>query len=132
MAGATKMKTARLMARMTRIQAADRLFISESTLKRIENGIQKASREIELAAAELYDAPWVANPLVPDDYQPAPRTQAVLNYYSKRRDVERIMPLMESILADGLVDKTEEQDYDFCMQVVGCEREASTDLLYAR
>ncbi len=132
MGGATKMKTARLMTAFTRIQAADRLFISESTLKRIENGVQTASREVEQAAAELYGAPWVANPLVPDDYKPGPRTQAVLNYYSKRRNVERIMPLMESILADGIVDTTEKTDFDFCMQVVGDERKASADLLYAR
>ncbi len=132
MAGTTKMKTARQLTTLTRVQAADRLFISESTLKRIENGMQKASREVELAAAELYGAPWIANPLVPEDYSPAPRTQAVLNYYSKRRDVERIMPLMETILADGVVDKTEQTDFEFCMQIVGGERKASADLMYAR
>ncbi len=132
MAAITKIKTARLLTRMTRTEAADKLFTSESTLKRIENGVQKAGREIELAAAELYKAQWVANPLIPEDYQPVPRTQAVLSYYSKRRDVERVMPLMESILADGKVDQTEVKDYAFCMDVVGSERRASADLMYAR
>lgn len=132
MAAQTKIKTARLLTGKTRVQAADALFISESTLKRIENGLQKPSREIELAASKLYKAPWVANPLVPEDYEPVPKTQAVLSYYSKRRDVERVMPLMESILADGVVDKNEAKDFEFCMDVVGSERKASADLMYAR
>jgi len=82
--------------------------------------------------AKAYNAPWVADPTVPDDYKPLSRAVAVLNYVNEREDVEALMPRARRILADNRIDDTEVSDFDIITREIQEERNAGRDLLYAQ
>lgn len=131
MSDQNKYKTARLMADLTVEQAAEKTYISESTLKRIERGTQPCSRDQAKAIAEAYNAPWVADPTVPEDYEPMPKACAVLRYLNERHDVEQLMPRAMRILADGKVDESEQKEFAMIVKEIEEERIAGRDLMYA-
>ncbi len=127
-----KHERARLLACITREEAAYRIPSSVSTLKRIEYGQQVPTPELEQAMAKTYNAPWVADPTVPDGYRPLQRAEAVLNYVNEREDVEALMPRARRILADGKIDKTEADDFRTIAREITEECRAARDLLYAQ
>jgi hypothetical protein len=110
---------------MTREEAAWRIPSSVSTIKRIEYRQQIPTPELEAAMAKAYNAPWVADPTVPDDYKPLQRAQALLNYVNEREDVEMIMPRVRRVTADGKIDEA------FAREIKE-ECAAARDLLYAQ
>jgi hypothetical protein len=117
---------------MTREEAAWRIPSSVSTIKRIEYRQQTPTPELEAAMAKAYNAPWVADPTVPDDYKPLQRAQALLNYVNEREDVEALMPRARRILADGKIDRTEAEDFRAIAREIKEECAAARDLLYAQ
>jgi transcriptional regulator with XRE-family HTH domain len=131
MSDRNKYKTARLLAHMTIEHAAEKTYISESTIKRIERGTQPCGRDIAKALADAYNAPWVADPTVPDDYEPMARDRAMLRYINEREDVESLMPRMRRILADGKVDDDEAKELAAIRREIEEEGAAGRDLLYA-
>lgn len=52
-------KSARMEADMTQQEAAQKLFVSQTTLSRIENGHIRPSSEMVQQMAELYGASWL-------------------------------------------------------------------------
>lgn len=127
----TKHHTARVMSGITQEDAAEKLYTSVSNLRRIESGQQRCSTDMAQAMAELYKAPWVADQTVPENYKPLPRAQAVLRYINERDDVEALMPRIRRILADGVVDESEMDEFAAIAKEIEEERMAGRDLLYA-
>lgn len=127
----TKHLTGRLLAGMTREEAASLLYISEKTLQRIENGEQPCRPETAILMAKIYGYPWVADPNVPDDYRPKPAANALLGYMKELEDVKRILPRLTDILSNGRVDPGEEEDHEMCIKEIREARRASRDLEYA-
>lgn len=127
----TKYHTARVLSGITQEDAANKLYTSVSNLRRIESGQQRCSVDMANAMADLYKAAWVADPTVPDDYKPLSRAQAVLNYVNEREDVEALMPRARRILADGIVDESEMDEFAVIAKEIEEERIAGRDLLYA-
>ena len=128
----TKYKTARKMAGLTQEAAAEKLFTSERNLRRIENGNQKCSPDLAEEMAKTYGFPWVADSSVSVNYEPLQKAQAVLNYGNEREDVEKIMPRARRILADGVVDESEEEEFEIIKREIMEECSAARDLLYAQ
>jgi DNA-binding XRE family transcriptional regulator len=131
MSDQNKYLTARLLVGMTREEAAPELFMSESTLKRIENGEQGCSPDKAILMAKIYGFPWVADPTVPDSYRPKPIANALLQYMKEHRDVDGIMPRLTAILADGKVDDNEVEEYAGYAREIKEAVDAARDLEYA-
>ena len=127
----TKYKTARIMADMTQFDAADKLYISVSNLKRIESGQQVCSMDIAIRMDVIYGTTFVSDPATPIHYKPLPRAQAALKYLNEREDVETLMPRARRILADGKVDKNEAEEFQQIINEVQEERDAGRDLIHA-
>ena len=132
MSDRNKYKTARLLVHMTIEQAAEKTYISESTIKRIERGTQRCGKDQAEALAKAYNAPWVADPTVPDGYEPMSKACAMLRYMNEREDVDRVIPRLRRVLADGYVDESEEREFSDAMREIDEEKRASRDLAYAR
>ena len=128
----TKYQTARQLSGLTQEKAVEFLHTSVSNLRRIETGQQQCTADMEQAMARLYGAPWVADKTVPADYKPLPRAQAILRYINERDDVDQLMPRARRILADGVVDKSEVEEFAMIAREIEEERIAGRDLLYAR
>ena len=111
----TKYKTAREMSGYIQEDAAEKLFTSISNLRRIESGRQQCKPDMEVAMAQLYKAPWVADRIVPIDYKPIPRADAMLQYINEREDVEKLLPRLRRILADGIICEDEEEERANCV-----------------
>jgi transcriptional regulator with XRE-family HTH domain len=126
-----KYKTARILAHLTIERAAEKTYISVSTIKRIERGTQPCSRDLAEVLADVYGAPYVADPTVPDSYTPKPRAEAMLKYLAERDDVERIMPRLRRILADGVIDDDEVAEATEAARELADEETANRDLRYA-
>ena len=129
--GQTKYKTARKMSGLTQETAAEKLYTSITTLKCIEKGERRCSSEMAVAMAELYNAPWVADPTLPKNYTPMPRTEATLRYIKESNDVNKVMERATEILADGIVDDSEEKDAAAIALEIAEQSKAGIDLLYA-
>lgn len=129
---ASKVKTARSMSGLTQIQLADAVHVSESTIKRIEQGTQRADQFILEAIAEATGCPWVSNPLIPEDYKPMERTQAFVGLYTAVQDVSAVLPKLAGILADNKVDDNEVKDFENCLAVIGSAKNHHADMCYAR
>ncbi len=127
----TKHKTARNMAHLTLEEAAEKLYTSVSTLKRVESGKQKCDPWLESKMADLYGYQWVADPCVPEYYKPMPMTEAMLKYINEREDVERLLPGLRRILADGVIDEDEKPEADRAAREIEEEQRANRDLRYA-
>jgi transcriptional regulator with XRE-family HTH domain len=131
MSDQNKYKTARNMAGMTLEQAAEKSYIGIGTIKRIERGTQPCGTDHAKALADAYNAPWVADPTVPDDYSPMPKACAMLRYINEREDVDRVMPGLRRILADNKVDEHEAAEFSAAMKEIEEEKRAGRDLAYA-
>ena len=132
MSATSKIKTARNLAGFTQLQLAEAIHVSESTIKRVEQGAQKADQNLLDAIAVATGCPWVSNPYVPDDYKPMTKPQAFVGLYSSVRHAESILPTMAEILADGKVDSSEKKDFERCMAVISKAQRAQADMCYAR
>jgi DNA-binding XRE family transcriptional regulator len=131
MTGQNKYKTARVMAGISQEKAAELIPVSVSTIKRIERGTQRCSADIAGAMADLYQAPWVADPTVPDDYTPKPQIQAAMCFENETEDVVGKLPRLRRILADGRVDHDEEKEFAEIKREIGEAMRAAQDFLYA-
>ena len=127
----TKYHSARVMSGITQENAVEFLHTSVSNLRRIESGQQRCGPDMAIAMAELYKAPWVADPTVPDDYQPLPLTQAMLRYIKEHNEVNAVMHRATAILADGIVDASEQEEFAGISREIREARDAARDLLYA-
>lgn len=127
----TKYQTARQLSGLTQERASEYLHVSVSTLRRIETGQQQCTPELEAAMAKLYKAPWVADRTVPINYKPKPLAEAVLRYMNERDDVDKLMPRLRRILADGIVDETEAAEVAMAAKEIEDEQIAGRDLRYA-
>ena len=132
MLATSKVKTARNLAGLTQIQLAEAIHVSESTIKRVEQGVQKADQNLLDAVAEATRCQWVSNPFVPEDYKPMTKSQAFVGLYSSVRHAESVLPTMAEILADGKVDSSERKDFEKCIAVISRGRKAQADFIYAR
>jgi len=128
----TKYHTARVMSGITQENAVEFLHTSVSNLRRIESGQQRCSPDMAGAMAELYGAPWIADCTVPDNYRPLSLTEATLKYIKERNDVSAVMTRATAILADGVVDESEQTEFAGIAKEIREERDAARDLLYAR
>lgn len=128
----SKVRTARNLTGMTQIQLADVVHVSESTIKRIEQGTQKPDYMILDAIAEATGCPWVANPFVPENYQPMAQSQAFVSLYSTVQHINSVLPTMAEILADGVVDAGEQKAFKNCLAVIDRGCKAQADFIYAR
>lgn len=126
-----KRKTARIMSGLTLEEAAEKLYISVSTLKRIERGTQPSKKDIDEAMAGVYGTPWITDQTVPDNYRPLSRAEATLKYINERDDVEALLPRARRILADGIIDESERNEFAEIEVQIKEERIAARDLLYA-
>jgi transcriptional regulator with XRE-family HTH domain len=132
MSDTNKYKTARLLAGLTLEEAVEKLFTSESTLKRIERGTQPCTDDIAIAMVSVYGFPWVADPKVPVSFRPMPIANAMLHYIKEHQDVSRIMPRLTEILADGVIDGNEVAEYAEHAREITEAMSAGRDLLYAQ
>ena len=128
----SKVRTARSLVGWSQLRLAEEVHVSESTIKRIEQGVQKPDQTLLDAIAAATGCPWVANPSVPDDYTPMTTSQAFVGLYSSVQQISGVLPKMAEILADGVVDSGEQRDFENCITVIGRGRKASADLIYAR
>lgn len=129
---ASKVRTARNLSGLTQIQLADAVHVSESTIKRIEQGTQRPDQFILEAVAEVTGCQWVANPLIPDDYTPSTKSQAFVGLYAAVQDVSAVLPKLAGILADNKVDNNEVQDFENCLAVIGNANRHHADMCYAK
>ena len=127
----TKYHTARVMSGITQETAAEALYTSVSNLRRIESGQQRCSPDMAEAMAELYKAPWITDQTVPNDYKPRALTQAMLRYIKEHTEVNAVMHRATAILADGVVDESEQDEFASISKEIREAADAARDLLYA-
>jgi DNA-binding XRE family transcriptional regulator len=131
LSGQNKYLTARLLTGMTREETAPLLYISEKTLQRIETGEQPCSPDKAILMAKVYGFPWVADPNIPDNYRPKPVANALLQYMKEHADVDKVLPRLTAILADGKVDDNEAEEYRNCAREIEEAIAAGKELEYA-
>ena len=108
---------------LTQEQAAERLDVSETTIKAWEQGTRVPDNETVARMAELYDTPWLALEhlrsagstlgVIPEITVQSLPTAAitlinrVLDFAERHRDRQLLR-----IAEDGIIDKTERPDFD--------------------
>ena len=127
----TKHKTARNLAHMSREKAAEKLYSSVSTLKRVESGKQQCDPLLESRMAAVYGFQWVADPSIPNDYKPMPLPQAALKLSNELEDAMGVIGRVKRIVEDGVVKPDELADFQNGTKEVKEAMEAARNFLYA-
>jgi len=112
---------ARKSSPYTQEQAAERLFVSDKTLKAWEQGQRVPDNETVARMAELYGTPWLAlahaaaasEPLgvLPAGVAPRELSSAVLALINKATALADSYRRLMRIAEDGVIDETERADF---------------------
>jgi DNA-binding XRE family transcriptional regulator len=109
-----KWRRAREEAGFTREKAAEILKVSDTTLKEIEKDPNESprepKRELQGAMAFAYNASWLLDSDLDDDYLPCEITQAFMQFDCDFDDVEKLISTAKRIIADGKIAPDERDE----------------------
>ena len=126
--GPNMYQRARKESCLTQEQAAERLCVSETTMKAWEQGARVPDNETVAQMAELYETPWLLLEkafetmselgILPSGIHAQELPTAMLSYldlFNQQLDSNR---RLIQITADGHVDETEQEDFDTIKAVI--------------
>ena len=138
----TMYQRARKEGGLTQEQAAERLHVSETTIKAWEQGQRAPDNAAVAHMAALYDTPWLllehaaaaaeALGVLPEDIRPQPLPTAVLTLVNRVfafADRHRDRQLM-LIAEDGVIDEWERPEYELIVRELGGIISAAYQVIY--
>ena len=121
-------QAARKESCMTQEQAAERLDVSETTVKAWEQGARVPDNETVARMAELYGTPWLKLKrllqvfeeleIYQDDGVTKTLPTAVLSQWDLTNDLIDGYRRLIQITADGHIDETEEDDFEIICNII--------------
>ena len=121
-------QAARKESCLTQEQAAERLQVSETTVKAWEQGARVPDNETVARMAELYGTPWLKLKrllqvfeeleIYRDDGVTKTLPTAVLSQWDLTNDLIDGYRRLIQITADGHIDKTEEDDFEIICDII--------------
>ena len=143
-AAQTVIARGRALAGLTQEQAAEKLCIDPRTLRRYESGELPTPDDIILRMAELAGEPYLVYQHFKTRYQigdailpeisPVPLAVAVVGLLHELEKLERgrVASRLLELASDGVIDPSEEKDFQMVMEKLDGVRRAVELLRYAR